>query len=82
MKTRSPQNRTDLSDASQCRVLWHSLLACLLPLGVRNRWPGLRSLFRISLAHYLPVWAYRLELKYRGRIVGWLHALRRRLRGR
>ncbi len=82
MKIRSGQSPTDLSDASQWRVLWHALLACLIPLGVRNRWPGLRGLISISLAHFLPVWAYRLELTYRGRLVGWLRAVRHRIRMR
>ncbi len=79
MKHKTPTNPTDLADVPLGRVVYHALCAYLIPLGAFTRWAGLRTILRIGVAHLKPVWLYRCELKYEGKLQALVRRVRRKL---
>jgi hypothetical protein len=76
MKQRPNSSPTDLTDVPLRRVVYHALLAYILPLGAFNRWAGIRTIMHVTASHLKPVWVHRIELASEGK----LKAIVRRLK--
>lgn len=79
MKYTPDKNPTDLPDVPIRRVVYHALLAYIIPLSAFNRWAGLRTIGRVYAAHLKPVWIYRLEMVCEGRLYSLFRRIRRKL---
>lgn len=70
----------DLRSLPYGRTAKHALAAYGIPLGAVSRWPGIHNLIMIGVTHLIPVYGYRLALRYErvvNRFFSWLN--RRRL---